>query len=130
MMQVGLLVGRVGTDLAVAYSQSGKASGRFRLCVNVWRKRDGIWSGVDNWWTVMVFGNQAETLAKKIKKGDRVLVEGSFEFGIWESSRGPEVSATCVANTVKRLDADQTEDMPKGSGGNGGEESTDDDIPF
>lgn len=47
-----------------------------------------------NWFRVRAFGQQAETIAKYAKKGDRMLVQGKLDLGAWKDREGaPQVNA-------------------------------------
>lgn len=47
-----------------------------------------------NWFRVRAFGQQADTIAKYAKKGDRLLVQGKLDLGAWKDRAGaPQVNA-------------------------------------
>ena len=53
------------------------------------------------WHRVICFGTQAETAAKHLSKGDKVMVEGRLQLDQWEDKDGNKrESIDIVANRV------------------------------
>ena len=72
MYQKIILIGNLGKDPEMHFNPDGKAITGFNVATS--RKyRD---TTETTWFRVSVFGQQAESCAKYLKKGSRVLVEG------------------------------------------------------
>ena len=56
-------------------------------------KKNGEWvDGDTNWYRVIKFGKQAETLAQTLKKGDEVIVIGTLKLNNYTDKNGVEKS--------------------------------------
>jgi len=69
------LLGRVGTEPELKYSQNGTAICQLRLATD--RRRQNGETEAD-WHSVVCWGKQAEAVAEYVKKGNRVFVAGSL----------------------------------------------------
>ena len=103
MYQKLVIVGNLGSDPEMRYTQSGQAVTSFSVATNR-RYND---KDETTWFRVSVWGNQAEACNKYLEKGRKVLVEGRLtpdENGgprVWEDKSGNarasfEISATTV----------------------------------
>lgn len=121
-----ILVGNLGRDPEMRYTPSGAAVTNFSMATSE------RWTGQDNqpqertiWWRVSVFGKQAEIVNEYLKKGRKVLVEGTINADpktgnprLWTGQDGQtHASFELRAQTVKFLD--------RREGGGGGESGGD-----
>jgi single-strand DNA-binding protein len=91
------VVGNLGADPILLTGQSGTVTCAMRVAVN--RKVKGV--AVVKWRDVLCFGATAENMAKILKKGDTVFVDGTpedEEFVRRDGSKGFAVKI--LANTV------------------------------
>lgn len=102
-----ILIGNIGRDPEVRYSQgSNTAVAEFSLAVTEKRKdREGRWGDQTEWFKVISFGRTAENyVAKYLKKGQRVYVEGRLEIERWVNRDGKDqVTLKVVANDIQGL---------------------------
>ena len=97
------LLGRVGTDPEMRYSQSGTAVATLRLATD--RRRQNGETEAD-WHSVVCWGKQAEAVAEYVKKGNRLFVAGSLAQNTFEREDGQRVHRTEVhAQEVVFLDS-------------------------
>lgn len=94
----------LGTDVDLKFNSTGKAYARFRA-VSKERKRgnDGTWQdGDETWFSVVVFGKQAEMLAEsEPAKGTRLLLSGTAKLETWEDREGnTKTGLSVIANHV------------------------------
>ena len=137
-----VLVGNLTRDPELRHTPGGTPVCSLRVAVND-RKRDesGNWVDAPNYFTVSVFGNQAESCAQYLSKGRPVGVDGKLRWREWQAQDGAKREAVeIVADSVQflggRADASVAEPanefVPAGAAGaaeadfGGG----DDDIPF
>jgi single-strand DNA-binding protein len=101
------VVGNLGRDPEKRYTQDGRPVTRFSVAATTRRReRDGEWADHTEWFSVTVFGRQAETLAERLTKGVRVYVEGRLESRQYETQNGQKgFSLDIVANEVLVLDS-------------------------
>lgn len=78
-MSSNTIVGRVGREPDLRFSNSGMALCRFSVAVSR-RKKDGNdWTEVTTWHDLTCFGDLAEHAAESIKTGDEIIAEGYVE---------------------------------------------------
>ena len=138
-----VLVGNLTRDPELRHTPGGTPVCSLRVAVNS-RRRDesGQWVDKPNYFSVSVFGNQAESSAQFLSKGRPVAIDGRLDWREWQAQDGAKREAVeIVAESVQFL----------GSRGDGGGElggnqfvpagaaaessadfpaAADDDIPF
>jgi len=85
------LVGKLGSDPELRFSQNGKPYARTKLAVET-PIVPGDWKGEkgSDWYDIVCFGSLAENLCESVKKGDRVVVTGRHETETWTGKDGTE----------------------------------------
>jgi len=114
-----IVIGNLGRDPEKRFTQDGRPVTRFSVAATTRRReRDGEWADHTEWFSVTVFGRQAETLAERVTKGTRVYVEGRLESRQYESQNGNKgFSLDVIANEVVVLDSRQRDgDFAAGAG--------------
>src|SRR4051794_34429339 len=113
-----IVVGNLGRDPEKRYTQDGRPVTRFSVAATTRRReRDGEWADHTEWFSVTVFGRQAETLSERVTKGTRIYVEGRLESRQYDTSNGGKgFSLDVVANEVVVLDSRQRGEGEFGSG--------------
>jgi len=132
------LVGNLGADPEMRYSQAGKPVTTFRVaCNSRKRTKEGEWQDHTEWFRVSVFGPLAERMSETLHRGSRVYVEGRLETSVWESQNGPRFSLEVIGNDVLSLDPRpraEGDAPPVRAASSGGamleEPDTLDDVPF
>ena len=103
MLNKALLIGRLGHDPDLRYTSDGQATARFRLAVTTrltWGE-DGKPREETEWFTVLVYGRQAEACAQALHKGDPVFVEGRIRSRTWTDGGGnPRFEIQVLARRV------------------------------
>lgn len=80
-----ILIGNVGDDPDVKYTQSGTAITTISLATSSVRKdRDGNSQESTQWHRLKSFGKSAEILAEYVRKGHQLYIEGRIEYGSYE----------------------------------------------
>lgn len=137
------LIGNLGKDPEVRYTQSGTAVGNLRIGVTERRKDGDEYKDQTEWVSVVCFGKTAENVSKYLQKGRQIFVEGRLQTRSWEDKTGQTRYTTEVIanqllflgsakdssfnNDFNKADNHQTRDS-SGITDNGFIE--DDDIPF
>ena len=144
-----ILVGNLGRDPEVRYTQGGGAVCNLRLAVTE-RRKDGDdgWKDHTEWVTVVAFGKTAEKAGQYLQKGRQIYVEGRLQTRSYKDKEGVEKWSTeVVANQVLFLGAGNQAAgqgagegrRPPTGGGSGAPNDTgtarepdfiDDDLPF
>lgn len=106
-----VLIGNLGRDPEMRYSQNGTPITNFTLAVNR-RRRDqnGNYQDETDWYRVTLFRQQAESAAEWLKRGSKVLVEGQPQIRTYTGQDGVErtsidVNADNFMNLTPRDDA-------------------------
>ena len=87
------LLGRVGTEPELKYSQNGTAVCQLRLATD--RRRQNGQTQAD-WHSIVCFGKLAEAVAEYVKRGNRVFVAGTLAQNTFEREDGQRVYRTEV----------------------------------
>jgi len=131
------LVGSLGNDPDVKYTQSGACITRISLATNSqWKDKEGNKQERTDWHRVVFFGKLAEIAGEYLRKGASVYVEGSLKYDKYTGQDGVEKYSTdIVANEMQMLggkqeaqDGGQRQAPSKGSQSN--QDFADDDIGF
>lgn len=110
-----MIIGNLGRDPEMRYTPSGQAVTQFTVATNRnYRDQQGEWQSETEWFRVVVWGPQAERTAERLRKGNKVYVEGRIQTRQWEDQQGQKRSTTeLVANQVTSLERrDRDEDAP------------------
>ena len=117
-----VLVGRIGRDPEMKYSQTGTEITRFVVAVERRRKGDGGDESTD-WFEIVTFGKTASFVAQYLDKGSLVAIEGRLQQDRWESADGQKRSRIeVIANSVQALESRQEAERRRGSRPAGGQQ--------
>ena len=84
-----ILVGNLGRDPEVRYTQNGNAVANINLATNeVWNDKSGQRQERTEWHRIVVWGKQAEIAKEYLSKGRQIYVEGSLQTRQWEDKDG------------------------------------------
>lgn len=104
MINKVILGGRVGNDIEVNYTTSGRPYITFSLATNrPYKDKNGNWQRVTDWHRIRIFGKRAEGLAKILKKGDLIAVEGRLAYFTVEGEQGKRKFAYVMARDIQIL---------------------------
>lgn len=92
-----ILVGNVGQDPEVRYSQSGSAVATLSVATSEsWKDKNGEKQERTEWHRCKAFGKLAEIVGEYVKKGRQVYIEGSLRTEKFTDKQGVEKYATDV----------------------------------
>ncbi|CAA0122449.1 Single-stranded DNA-binding protein [Halioglobus japonicus] len=112
-----ILVGNLGNDPEIRYSQSGAAITNISIATSdTWKdKQTGQPQERTEWHRVVFFNRLAEIAGEYLRKGSKVYVEGSLRTRKWQDKEGQDrYSTEIVANEMQMLDS-------RGAGQGGGQ---------
>ncbi|ABW65854.1 single-stranded DNA-binding protein [Desulfosudis oleivorans] len=130
-----IIVGRLGRDPELRYTQDGRAVASFSVATSEeWKDKDsGDKKERTEWHRVVAFGRLGEICGEYLAKGRLVYVDGRLQTRSWEKDGVTRYTTEIVAANMQILE-------PKGSGGSGGggsmgepvadDAGIPDDIPF
>jgi single-strand DNA-binding protein len=84
-----LLIGNLGKDPELKSTPSGQSVARFSVATTeTWKNQQGEKQSKTEWHNVVVWGKQAETAEKYLRKGKQVLVEGRIQYREYTDQAG------------------------------------------
>ena len=134
-----VLIGRLGKDPEITYSQQGLAVVNFSLATseNWTDKNTGDRQEKTEWHNIVVFGKQAETCEKYLSKGKEVYIEGRLQTNTYEKEGQTHYMTKIVVSNFQFLGGKPVTDAPNSppsttpkSIHNPPDGIGDDDIPF
>jgi single-strand DNA-binding protein len=102
MINKVFLLGNLGSDPQVKFTKDGVMMVIFRVATNEFIRKNGTYEKVTDWHTVRVFGKLAE-FCSKLKKGDRVFIEGKLKSSSFEIDNKIFRVSTVIAKSVKLI---------------------------
>ena len=132
-----MLIGNLGTDPELKYTQNGQAVLRLRLATTEsYLNRASERQQRTDWHTVIIWGKRGEALNNILSKGRPICVEGRIQYRQWDDKDGNKRNSTeIVATNIVLLGGRRDSSAPSDSAGGGSappaaDEFGDDDIPF
>ncbi len=100
-----ILIGRLGKDPEVRYTNNGSPVAKFTLATDeAFKDRSGEQQRRTEWHTIVAWGKLAEICGEYLTKGKQVYVEGSIRSRQWEDQTGNKRTAyEIVARDMKML---------------------------
>jgi len=137
MVNKVILIGRLGADPEVRYTQDGSMVTNFRFATNEqWTDRNGEKMQKTEWHRVVTFGKLAEICGNYLSKGRLVYTEGRIQTRAWDDRDGNKRYTTeIIATNMQILEPKGQEAGQLGESSNKfssyeGSEMTEDDVPF
>src|SRR5512138_595249 len=123
MVNKVILIGNLGKDPEVRYTQGGQAVANLRIATSrSWTdKASGQRKEETEWHDVEVWGKQAEQCGEYLAKGRQVYVEGRLKTDKWQDkTSGQERSRVKIVADSVRFLGGRGAGGPGGPGGGGG----------
>ena len=99
-----ILVGNLGNDPEVKYTQGGMAITKVSMATSSVRKdKDGNQQEKTEWHRVKLFGKLGEIAGEYLKKGRSVYIEGRLEYGSYEKDGVKHYTTDIVADEMQML---------------------------
>ena len=106
MKNLAILIGNLGDDPTVRYTQSGTAVATFNLATTErWRGQDGQTQEATEWHRIVVWDKLGEICAQYLQKGSLVYISGRMQTRKWQDKEGgTRYTTEIVAREMKMLD--------------------------
>jgi single-strand DNA-binding protein len=111
-----VLIGRLTRDAELKITANGQAVCKFSIAVNRRRKNGDQWEDEANFFDIVVWGRQGESLSQYLVKGKMVGVDGELRQDRWVQQDGQNRSKVEIVATYLQL----LGGSPGGSGGGSG----------
>ena len=133
-----VLIGRLTREAELKHTSSGQAVCKFSIAVNRRRKNGDQWEDEANFFDIVVWGRQGESLHPYLVKGKMVGVDGELRQDRWQQDGQNRSKIEIVANYLQLLgggssgDRQNNQVSPEASAFTPAprEDSFADDIPF
>ncbi len=114
-----MIIGNLGRDPEMKYTQTGTPVTQFSVAVSRTRKSpDGQQIDETEWFRVVAWERLAETCNEYLRKGSKVYIEGRLQTRKWTGQDGQErTTVEVVANEMLLLDSRQQGGYEGDSGG-------------
>ena len=115
MINKAILIGNLGADPEIRYTQNGAPVATFNIATTErWKDKDGQMQEQTEWHRIVAWSRLAEICGEYLNKGSRVYIEGKIQTRKWQDQNGNDRYTTeIVAREMKML-------TPRGEGGAGG----------
>jgi len=102
-----MLIGRLGQDPEIRYTQSGSSVANVTIATNdYWTDKQGGKQERTEWHSLVLWGKLADLAQSYLKKGSQVYVEGRLQTRDWEDQQGQKHYKTeVVVTTMQFLDS-------------------------
>ena len=106
-----MLIGRLGQDPEIRYTQSGNAVANLNIATNdYWTDKKGEKQERTEWHSLVLWGKLADLAQSYLKKGSQLYIEGRIQTRDWENDQGQKQYKTeVVVTTMQFLDTKITE---------------------
>lgn len=99
------LIGNLGEDPKVTYTQGGMAVARISLATTSKRKnKDGEQITETQWHRVVFFGKLAEVAGEYLRKGSKIAASGMIRYGKYDKDGVTHYSTDIACDQMKMLD--------------------------
>ena len=144
MINKVILIGNLGADPELRYTQSGTAVATLSVATSrKWKDKENNPQEETEWHRVIVWAQSAEFCSNYLSKGSKVYVEGRLQTRKWQDQSGNDKYTTeIIANTIQNLTPRGSENAGGGGfqepplppepsfGGGMGDSGTGEDVPF
>jgi len=115
MINKVILIGNLGKDPEIRYTQSGAAVVNFSIATTErWKGQDGQQQEQTEWHNIVAWKRLAEICSEFLSKGSKVYIEGKLQTRKWQDKDGNDRYTTeIVARDMQML-------TPRGAGSGGG----------
>ncbi|VAW34449.1 Single-stranded DNA-binding protein [hydrothermal vent metagenome] len=139
MINKVILIGNLGADPEIRYTQSGTPVVNFRIATTErWKDKDGQQQEQTEWHNIVAWKRLAEICGEYLAKGSKVYIEGKLQTRKWQDQNGNDRYTTeIIAKDMKMLSPRGTTDNSNQGGGGDYQDlppepphGTGEDVPF
>lgn len=114
MLNKVMIIGRLGANPEIKYTNSGSAVASFSMALSeYWRDKQGEKQEKTEWVNVVAWDRLADQAQSYLQKGSVVYVEGKLQTRSWDDQQGQKKYKTeVVANQFRFLDSRSEKPQP------------------
>jgi len=115
-----VLIGRLTKDAEIKYTSGGQPVCKFSIAVNRRKKNGDQWEDEANFFDIVLWGRQAESLNQYLLKGKQVSVNGELRQDRWQQDGQNRSKVEVIASNIQLLGGGNSGDTDRSYGsGNG-----------
>jgi len=112
-----IILGRLGKDPETKFTPGGLQITNFSVATSKNYKIGDDWREKTEWHNIVMFNNQAENAAERLKKGNMVYIEGEIQTRSWEDDKGgkhykTEIVGNMFRNLSPKEESSQSNQQP------------------
>ena len=106
MLNMVMLIGNLGGDPELRYTQGGSQVATFTLATTErWKGQDGKKQEQTEWHRIIAWNRLAEICGQYLHKGSRIYIEGKLQTRKWQDQNGVDRYTTeIVVREMKMID--------------------------
>jgi single-strand DNA-binding protein len=97
------LIGRLTRDAELKYTANGQAVCKFSIAVNRRKKNGDQWEDEPNFFDIVLWGRQGESLNQYLVKGKQIGVDGELRQDRWQQEGQNRSKVEIVANNIQLI---------------------------
>lgn len=129
-----ILIGHLGQDPEIKYTQSGSAVANFSLATTEKWSKDGEKREKTEWHRIVAWRKLAEIIGEWCHKGDLIMIEGKLQTDKWQKEGVDMYTTKIIADQMLMLGSKggggERQDRPEPHDDYQAPTTADDDIPF
>jgi len=98
-----VLIGRLTRDAELKYTAGGQAVCKFSIAVNRRKKNGDQWEDEANFFDIVLWGKQGESLQTYLVKGKMIGVDGELRQDRWQQDGQNRSKVEIIANYIQLL---------------------------
>ena len=98
-----VLIGRLTRDAEIKYTSGGQAVCKFSIAVNRRKKTGDQWEDEANFFDIVLWGKQGESLQSYLVKGKMIGVDGELRQDRWQQDGQNRSKVEIIANYIQLL---------------------------
>lgn len=105
-MNKAMVIGNLGNDPEIRYTQKGAAVATFSVATTErWKDADGVQQEHTEWHKIVAWKGLAEICGDHLKKGSKVYIEGKMQTRKWEENGNIRYTTEIIAKSMEMLGA-------------------------
>jgi single-strand DNA-binding protein len=131
MLNKAMIIGNLGADPEMRYTQSGTAVANFNVATTE-RYTNNAGERVEEteWHKVVAWQRLAEICADYLTKGSRVYIEGKIQTRKWQDQNGNDRYTTEIVAREMKMLSDRQQGTSVDAGSTNGADPIPEDVPF
>ncbi|GAB6193939.1 single-stranded DNA-binding protein [Desulfocastanea catecholica] len=103
-MNKAMVIGNLGNDPEIRYTQKGAAVATFSVATTEkWKDADGVQQEHTDWHRIVAWKGLAEICGDHLKKGSKVYIEGKIQTRKWEENGIIRYTTEIIAKSMEML---------------------------